>query len=738
MQDNFFSQMVLFESFLVEFKRDTLKSLRLERKERQESLLVINNLINKEASKNQLELLKSQLEQLRLNIEHLNYQIEILDLTVDKFWDELFAIYDWILEKERSFHVIQDPNLKNQIEKFTSQIPALLDRYILLIEYGYSIHLLRGKPLKLESKALEMVFDKLRSNPKIFIITVIGEQSSAKSSLMNALFGCDFRTSAGRCTVGIYMNFVTCKEKTIVILDSEGLMSIESGNNVLDNQLATMAVLSSHLIIINHKGEISTNLERLLGITFYAKLHTYSSKFTPSILFVLRDQTNRNSTAVKSQAAELKMRLMNQVGKINKSIDEVMNIDTNNIVLLPNAFAEDINNDKTVKWRNRLFPEEILELRRKFLNILHQMNINGHEFNKLSDLYSSMSSYWKIMQDLGDGILYCKDLEEIKNRNELTTKSSKIQEKNVNEFQEICNKQITEIKEKLTKEGRFDDSIKEQIRYFLDDTANSHCKQVQLEFNANIRPFKYPEDLIKERETNVKENIQRLKIILLNDWNSYCTEKKETHLLNNAQQTFVKKVSDLILSGESSSLTHFNKEIEKIITEFDENKNIESLYQKDEYYIEGIQNLYNKNQKTYIFDSKFKRFECFPYFDDLKEKFTLFHGFQNKLEELIFNWIELRQIKNDALSKLKGYMCKFAGRENLNEKTTLDFFRNKLANFVLSKVLTEIIPEARRSINSCQVEDNHIRNSLSIINTHIFNKDSPILAMKNALIFQNY
>ena len=56
MQDNFFSQMVLFESFLVEFKRDTLNKLRLERKERQESLLVVNDLINKEASKNQLKL----------------------------------------------------------------------------------------------------------------------------------------------------------------------------------------------------------------------------------------------------------------------------------------------------------------------------------------------------------------------------------------------------------------------------------------------------------------------------------------------------------------------------------------------------------------------------------------------------------------------------------------------------------------------------------------------------------
>ena len=36
------------------------------------------------------------------------------------------------------------------------------------------------------------------------VITVLGPQSSGKSTLLNFLFGCDFATSEGRCTRGIY------------------------------------------------------------------------------------------------------------------------------------------------------------------------------------------------------------------------------------------------------------------------------------------------------------------------------------------------------------------------------------------------------------------------------------------------------------------------------------------------------------------------------------------------------
>lgn len=39
---------------------------------------------------------------------------------------------------------------------------------------------------------------------RAIVVTVLGPQSSGKSTLLNFLFGCDFATSEGRCTRGVY------------------------------------------------------------------------------------------------------------------------------------------------------------------------------------------------------------------------------------------------------------------------------------------------------------------------------------------------------------------------------------------------------------------------------------------------------------------------------------------------------------------------------------------------------
>lgn len=265
--DQFMSNLILFENCLIEFKKEKLKSLRNKRqdtqdiytkldqklKEKQNKLNETKHIVDNDLKTEVTKLIESK-EKIQQDIDNLNDKIEILDLTVDKFWDELFLTYDWIKLKESNPKSIQD-ELKEEINYFKENLDTLINHYIELVEYGYSIHILRGRPLKLESNMLRMILNKMnKPDQELFVITVIGEQSSAKSSLMNALFGCDFKTSAGRCTVGIYMNFVTYGKKRIVILDTEGLMSVESGSVALDNQFATMGVMSSHLILINHKG----------------------------------------------------------------------------------------------------------------------------------------------------------------------------------------------------------------------------------------------------------------------------------------------------------------------------------------------------------------------------------------------------------------------------------------------------------------------------------------------------
>ena len=69
-------------------------------------------------------------------------------------------------------------------------------------------------------------------------MTVIGPQSSGKSTLLNYLFGTKFNARAGRCTKGLNAALIRTNIKghelkelegveEILLLDSEGLDSVE-------------------------------------------------------------------------------------------------------------------------------------------------------------------------------------------------------------------------------------------------------------------------------------------------------------------------------------------------------------------------------------------------------------------------------------------------------------------------------------------------------------------------------
>ena len=103
----------------------------------------------------------------------------------------------------------------------------------------------------------------------------------------------------------------------------------ESGS-IFDNQMITMAVLSSHVVLINHKGELSHSLEGFIGMI----------KF----MFILCDQMDRKKIFVE-QLIKLRNNLQNSARFLRVSIDNELEMCNENIVLLPSAFSEDTNTD---------------------------------------------------------------------------------------------------------------------------------------------------------------------------------------------------------------------------------------------------------------------------------------------------------------------------------------------------------------------------------------------------------
>ena len=115
-------------------------------------------------------------------------------------------------------------------------------------------------------------------------MTIIGPQSSGKYTLLNFLFGCDFSTSEGRCTRGIYGTYFKFGSKKgkfsrltncdgILVLDTEGLFALtnlkdqsNSDRKNFDSKLIMFCLAVSDFVIINVCKNYDSNTNSLLKL----------------------------------------------------------------------------------------------------------------------------------------------------------------------------------------------------------------------------------------------------------------------------------------------------------------------------------------------------------------------------------------------------------------------------------------------------------------------------------------
>ena len=188
-------------------------------------------------------------------------------------------------------------NLKSRISRLPEIAAQLLvDGFPLELMDGDAAHV----PKDWISAVLEKVSDILKistSTPQLFVLSVLGLQSTGKSTMMNTLFGVQFTVSAGRCTRGAFMQLLPvheslqkkCGFKYFLIIDTEGLRAPELDalqTQKHDNELATFVIGMANLTIMNIKGEIAGDMDDILQTTVHAFLRMSEVKLRPSCHFV--------------------------------------------------------------------------------------------------------------------------------------------------------------------------------------------------------------------------------------------------------------------------------------------------------------------------------------------------------------------------------------------------------------------------------------------------------------------
>ncbi|XP_061118169.1 up-regulator of cell proliferation-like [Conger conger] len=187
-------------------------------------------------------------------------------------------------------------------EALTPEIKRLPRLCAKLLQEGFPLELVDGDssniPLKWVTQVLIELHDLTQDKCKIRVVTVLGVQSTGKSTLLNTMFGVQFAVSSGRCTRGAFMLLIRVKEDFkvrlgcdyIMVIDTEGLKAPQlaqlDDSYEHDNELATLVVGLSDITVINIPMENSMDMNDILQIVVHAFLRMKEVGRKPCCQFV--------------------------------------------------------------------------------------------------------------------------------------------------------------------------------------------------------------------------------------------------------------------------------------------------------------------------------------------------------------------------------------------------------------------------------------------------------------------
>ncbi|PAA62799.1 hypothetical protein BOX15_Mlig017367g2 [Macrostomum lignano] len=215
---------------------------------------------------------ETEIEALRQKLQEAEKELVNASLDLNSLFREAGQIYEASQENSTVF----TPRLRDEVLN-------LPDTFAKLLLHGMPLEILDGDSSNIPIFWISAVLracHKLVGEKKLFIISVLGVQSSGKSTLLNTMFGLRFPVSAGRCTRGAYLQLVKVSPEArlpfdyVAILDTEGLKAPELGISSPrhDNELATLVIGLGDVSIINIKGENSSDMKEILPIAVNAFL----------------------------------------------------------------------------------------------------------------------------------------------------------------------------------------------------------------------------------------------------------------------------------------------------------------------------------------------------------------------------------------------------------------------------------------------------------------------------------
>ncbi|CAL4245884.1 unnamed protein product, partial [Meganyctiphanes norvegica] len=539
----------------------------------------------------------NQINETENKLEKVERDIMASSLGLEHFMRELGQVYEAVAAfKDNSSYTFKKFELLPQVAAD-------------LLLSGFPLEIMDGDAAHMPLTWVKSVFDELTSrlgDMKVFVISVLGIQSSGKSTLLNTMFGLNFAVSAGRCTKGVFAQLIPIENPLngnlgydyILILDTEGLRAPELGKTKLnhDNELATLVIGMGDVTIVNIKGENTAEIEDILQIAVHAflrmQLVNKSLKLQPGCYFVHQNVPAVNASEKMLYGYEKIQQKLDDItiaaaehehAREIQSFRDVIDFDVQHNVF---NFTSLWQGDPPMAPANPSYSMNVLNLKSKLLMYPSKKEINCLTF---SDLKARMNDLWKAI--LNENFVFSfKNSLEVKSYSRMEEKYASLSWEFRNEVKEWLNGSINEIQTCEEKDiASLQTKIISNLNSFINENflkyqtdldnffANAKDKDIIIQWQEN-RKHKLKE-LSEELESEVQKTCdghfttRRAKCVGENEAESYEKDFYE-HVKGLVNKYRAESISEESLNKEFAE--EWNKKLNKLKFKKLEEKNISS------------------------------------------------------------------------------------------------------------------------------------------------------------------
>jgi hypothetical protein len=575
--DKKFNYIQEFDRAIATWLTPIIKPILVNRQILVDSLTELKSSLNNESKISQnsnpkISLLKKEIDDVEIKIGEIANIIDMKLINVDLFSRELLSIYSHFKEGKLSGF--------NRVKYLESLCDYLVK--------GNEIEIIDGDNNQLNIDVIEEIFllvqNKLNwQNTSPFVVAVIGPQSTGKSTLLNMLFGSNFQMSAGRCTKGLYASIFKTEFKemeSLLVLDTEGLLSIERNSEEYDRKLTLFSMACSNIMLINLNGEINSSMKKILTISLFAAKQLNMFKVKPVIIFVLRNMMDLDKTKQTEMISGVNKALAEVVSQASDSNTEKMSLceildfrNDESFFLMLSAFNKDsVSNQEygepvelfqNYKTNNK-FSNLISDLRIKIVKIAKQVYEENSNYKNLASWIKNAGNIWESINYYNDLFLF-DSIKEIRERSYLSDKLNEIIKNyisNSSECEATLNNELDTIISNYENSNEISD---EKVSLELSDVKLRYEENVLYHFEDLVKNSNCCPNLLKEYKNNLKSIIESNYNNSRRKLESVKDKKGIKSILSNSIKSLTIKCQKNIIEWQKISKDNSNIEDKEIL-----------------------------------------------------------------------------------------------------------------------------------------------------------------------------